>query len=1143
MALPLRSLDLEGEEYTPTYQGYINARVAHDRYEDTVIRDIGDLNRRLWELERQVLPVFDREPRREIRSRSPRRECERYNAQAVVDDLESDTPLKTEAPIVEKIVPDARSQVMRVEWSQFQSLRGLEEGSCAAIDVLTGEPDIQLDLYYLKSYGRKTELQAPEKRSIAKSDVVPGEIQMPERLRINSRHLLQILSQISRPDDSPLKPPVVLLRPFRVLAYFNEAIRKRYEKLGKRLKVEVHQVNASNSFSALLDNAAGEGSIGPELPRKEEISNENEGQVQEIDMDSEKEDELDPESPVAFEHLRCLVDFMDKDIQKRKFHLKSGKCKKVFFSDLWHLFHPGDLVIGSDGKQAYRVMTMNSVGHRVIDPMRKYYRLYSWKGEKEEKEEEEEASITIRCIHIDFDGKHLGPVSKVFRIPKFEREIAVTSLNVYPLHFHPFAKEKAFNDTNVIGSEFKKYLIRRGRWFLKAVAIQQTTVQPMYYAGPALQTLDEIESQVVVDFEAAFGVEDHIKNGWKPELETLIRSEDSEDKNKGGQKCGANCCRGESVHDDSYIEKKMNDEFMGTLLPKAREEVPSVVVLPRPLDTKEPETGLSEDDLAIMSYRVFGYVLRNRKWAQLDITYLSEYQQLKAESENEKNVGEGAEEPKSAFDQLVLPTGHKDMILSLITQHFRDKESILDQRTDVVRGKGKGLIILLHGAPGVGKTTTAEGVAERFNKPLFQLTCGDLGTTAKDVEAALESNFALASRWGCVLLLDEADVFLAQRTKEDFKRNGLVAVFLRVLEYYAGILFLTTNRVGDFDEAFASRIHISLYYPELGREQTLEVFKLNLQLMQDRFRRKPRKLIFDEMKIGLFASDYWDKHPFDHWSGRQIRNACQTAVALAEFEMLGENGITSTGADVHLEVSHFETVAKAYLAFSEHIKDIYGTHAARRAKEAGLRAMWVNEKGDLIGSVGPKEAGMLKPNRKSRYIQKSQGQYNAGIYAQQQQQEQQQPMAPNSQGLPYRESRGEGQGYMNHPPPAPLRQSHPAGASEKHYDDAHAPQQPSNVDPQLQRQWMAPQHAQGQGWGGYHSDYDNLRPPSAGARGAYPQDRYNLEAGHPHQAKGGPSQIQRPPAGNYSTGYDRPGPEAEIFEASEGIGLASTRIG
>ncbi|KAK3299450.1 uncharacterized protein B0H64DRAFT_439821 [Chaetomium fimeti] len=73
---------------------------------------------------------------------------------------------------------------------------------------------------------------------------------------------------------------------------------------------------------------------------------------------------------------------------------------------------------------------------------------------------------------------------------------------------------------------------------------------------------------------------------------------------------------------------------------------------------------------------------------------------------------------------------------------------------------------------------------------------GDLGTKAGQVETALERHFALANKWGCVLLLDEADVFLAERSPQDFERNSLVAVFLRVFEFYAGVLFLTTNRDG-----------------------------------------------------------------------------------------------------------------------------------------------------------------------------------------------------------------------------------------------------------------------------------------------------------------------------------------------------------
>jgi len=61
------------------------------------------------------------------------------------------------------------------------------------------------------------------------------------------------------------------------------------------------------------------------------------------------------------------------------------------------------------------------------------------------------------------------------------------------------------------------------------------------------------------------------------------------------------------------------------------------------------------------------------------------------------------------------------------------------------------------------------------------------------------------------------------------RRNSVVSVFLRVLEYYSGILFLTTNKVGHFDEAFKSRIHVSLYYPALDKRSTLKIWKMNLE--------------------------------------------------------------------------------------------------------------------------------------------------------------------------------------------------------------------------------------------------------------------------------------------------------------------------
>ena len=72
--------------------------------------------------------------------------------------------------------------------------------------------------------------------------------------------------------------------------------------------------------------------------------------------------------------------------------------------------------------------------------------------------------------------------------------------------------------------------------------------------------------------------------------------------------------------------------------------------------------------------------------------------------------------------------------------------------------------------------------------------------------------------WNAILLLDEADVFLEQCSTQDLVRNGLVSVFLRKLEYCQAIMFMTTNRASQFDEAVLSRIHLMLRYENLGTD-------------------------------------------------------------------------------------------------------------------------------------------------------------------------------------------------------------------------------------------------------------------------------------------------------------------------------------
>lgn len=147
-------------------------------------------------------------------------------------------------------------------------------------------------------------------------------------------------------------------------------------------------------------------------------------------------------------------------------------------------------------------------------------------------------------------------------------------------------------------------------------------------------------------------------------------------------------------------------------------------------------------------------------------------------------------------DHLVLPKETTDLVDVLMGSDLKFR--------DIVGGKSGGTIILCAGPPGVGKTLTSEVYSETVERPLFSVQCSQLGIKASHLEDELLKIFVRASRWNAILLLDEADVYIAKRGT-DLNQNAIVGVFLRVLEYYSGVLFLTTNRGDTVDDAIASR--------------------------------------------------------------------------------------------------------------------------------------------------------------------------------------------------------------------------------------------------------------------------------------------------------------------------------------------------
>ena len=167
-------------------------------------------------------------------------------------------------------------------------------------------------------------------------------------------------------------------------------------------------------------------------------------------------------------------------------------------------------------------------------------------------------------------------------------------------------------------------------------------------------------------------------------------------------------------------------------------------------------------------------------------------------------------------DKLVLPQEHFELI-DILTS---DMEVIFE---DIIEGKSGGTTVLCSGPPGVGKTLTAEVYAEIIKRPLYRVHSGQLGLNVAEMEKNLKEVLIRAQRWGAVMLIDEADVYIKRRD-DNLTMNAVVGVFLRVLEYFNGLLFLTTNRIEDIDEAIISRCIAMIKYQAPNKSERQRIW-------------------------------------------------------------------------------------------------------------------------------------------------------------------------------------------------------------------------------------------------------------------------------------------------------------------------------
>lgn len=801
-------------------------------------------------------------------------------------------------------------------WEQFKN-RYPDEMEIFAIEALLAQEDLpdQIEADQLKRVTpeqRKAFEPARRKPRQPRGRKRVGTTPI-ERVRINSSIILGYLSKVT--GEGPwVEKPHTFLAPFNLFIHFQE---KMEDEL------------------SMLEKAFGDGGAGAALPDITGTA------ADDFDFLGNQELQDMMRSRRARAEMKCYVEFVKTRILPRRSmfaDMDSTPPSKVSYRDLASLFRVGDLVIEPSTAQAEsRIRDKRSSMVNVTEaklwkvcyisedtPNWSVHSLDAPGAELQSQIEAGDEATHLRLYYLDFDGRQFSPVRGDASIEYFEGEKEITKLPVYPLRFHKehphFLRElkdrgQRFREIVSSGNPTLAY---HGWTITKDPAGRDIASKP----GEATAWPEFVESDVIVDFNEAFQVYPWWKPAFQqfPEAEsfypTATRDEfpiiEWSDRSRFRQFATTEeiVIEYDGVRELEWAKFIETDAFIG------QDEASD------PLGHLAQD--LTEDDLALLPSRLFAYALRSRSFINADIKYLKPVR-----------------DTLNPLDSLQLPDKHKVMIQSAVFGHLEKKKvrrratllnsEFLDQ--DIIHGKGRGLAVLLHGPPGVGKTATAEAVAHFYKKPLFPITSSDLGTDPWDVEAKLSEIFRLANLWDCILLLDEAETLLAQREKKDnnLQKSSLVSVFLRTLEYYSGILFLTTNRPDVMDDAVKSRVQVSLQYPRLGLIETLAIFQTNLDRLIDiEFERSKitgePALEVNSDGILAFAAAHYHRHEGNimspPWNGRQIRNAFQIAPSIARYgrgsvsgnTMIANSSNTSTPPSEQescIGPEHFEKVEES----------------------------------------------------------------------------------------------------------------------------------------------------------------------------------------------------------------------------------------
>lgn len=237
---------------------------------------------------------------------------------------------------------------------------------------------------------------------------------------------------------------------------------------------------------------------------------------------------------------------------------------------------------------------------------------------------------------------------------------------------------------------------------------------------------------------------------------------------------------------------------------------------------------------------------------------------------------------------------------------------------------------------------TVECIATQMGRPLLGLTVADIGTEETSVEARLAKYLGLATKWGAIVLIDEAETFLTKRKEGDLSRNALVTAFLRALEYYSGMIFLTTNEPGRIDDAVSSRIHLAIEYEALKKKDRQEIWMAHFRQLEQQQSAPSWPSEVPKVKLDSTTQNFITNETGTpeveglNLSGRDIRNAFQTAVKLARYDAERD---TQRGPpkEIWLTDRHFKQAMDTKFALKKVMLSIHGFTEGERAQQDGTR--------------------------------------------------------------------------------------------------------------------------------------------------------------------------------------------------------------